>query len=92
MRWPYQAEAREESKDAPLNLIPGLEALLASPSNPISPFPLQALLTNVQFQGDTIGGLIGSRQEEDHVERLPTAQDQLIILELICVMLSAVLI
>ena len=53
---------------------------------------VQAPLTDAQLQGDMIGGLIGTRQEEDHMERLPTAENQLIVLELVCVVLSAVLV
>ena len=90
---------REEPKDTPVTLIPGLGALPLSLLHPIWGLhhyhphpPLQPPLTDAQLQGDMIGGLIGTRQEEDHVERLPTAENQLIVLELVRVVLSAVLV
>lgn len=87
---PLSAEMRsdrEEPKDL-FNLT-----LAFPPTSPgPCPFSFQASLTDKKFEGNAIRGLIFSVQDEDHVEGLPTAHNQLIILKLIRVVLSAVLV
>lgn len=90
MHLPLLAEMRTD-REEPKDLFNLTLAFPPTSPGPLS-FSFQAPLTDEKFEGNAIRGLIFSVQDEDHVEGLPTAHNQFIILKLIRVVLSAVLV